>query len=183
MNNDIQLILKKYNKLLSNIDYKINSITNQIALNHQLINNLENSTPSKSKSKKWIIYACLTFLFIISGIFIIFNPIMISSLTIFQNFLLSSIVNGVFLFASGNMFYKTFKNYSHKMDFTIIETLKVNNSKLLNEKEKLVLNRQEIIEMKKNIDELKEYYLKEYKNTYHVEYNDLTNQYIKKRKF
>lgn len=183
MNNDIQLILKKYNKLLSNIDYKINSITNQIALNHQLINNLENSTPSRSKSKKWIIYACLTFLFIISGIFIIFNPIMISSLTIFQNFLLSSIVNGVFLFASGNMFYKTFKNYSHKMDFTIIETLKVNNSKLLNEKEKLVLNRQEIIEMKKNIDELKEYYLKEYKNTYHVEYNDLTNQYIKKRKF
>ena len=69
------------------------------------------------------------------------------------------------------------------MDFTIIETLKVNNSRLLNEKEKLVLNRQEIIEMKKNIDELKEYYLKEYKNTYHVEYNDLTNQYIKKRKF
>ena len=183
MNNDIQLVLKKYNKLLSNIDYKINSITNQIALNHQLINNLENSTPSKSKSKKWIIYACLTFLFIISGIFIIFNPIMISSLTIFQNFLLSSIVNGVFLFASGNMFYKTFKNYSHKMDFTIIETLKVNNSKLLNEKEKLVLNRQEIIEMKKNIDELKEYYLKEYKSTYHVEYNDLTNHYIKKRKF
>ena len=92
MNNDIQLILKKYNKLLSNIDYKINSITNQIALNHQLINNLENSTHSRSKSKKWIIYACLTFLFIISGIFIIFNPIMISSLTIFQNFLLSSIV-------------------------------------------------------------------------------------------
>ena len=26
-------------------------------------------------------------------------------------------------------------------------------------------------------------YLKEYKNTYHVEYNDLTNHYIKKRKF
>lgn len=183
MNNDIQLVLKKYNKLLSNIDYKINSITSQIALNHQLIHNLENSTPSNSKSKKWIIYACLTFLFIISGIFIIFNPIMISSLTIFQNFLLSSIVNGIFLFASRNMFYKTFKNYSPKMDFTIIETLKVNNSKLLNEKEKLVLNRQEIIEMKKNIDELKEYYLKEYKNTYHVEYNDLANRYIKKRKF
>lgn len=183
MNNDIQLVLKKYNKLLSNIDYKINLITNQIALNHQLINNLENSTHSKSKSKKWIIYAFLTFLFVISGIFIIFNPITISSLTIFQNFLLSSIVNGIFLFASSNMFYKTFKNYSNKMDFTIIEALKANNSKLLNEKEKLVLNRQEIIEMKKNIDELKEYYLKEYKNTYHVEYNDLTNQYIKKRKF
>ena len=79
-----------------------------------------------------------------------------------------------------------FKNELKSDDIKIwIYTLqvKVNNSKLLNEKEKLVLNRQEIIEMKKNIDELKEYYLKEYKNTYHVEYNDLTNRYIKKRKF
>lgn len=181
MNNDILFILKKYNILINRIDYKINFITNEIVFNNKVIYTLENNGFNK-KSKKWIFYACLSFLTLINSIFLMINPISITKLTVLQNFLFSSVINGISLFFSVNMFFQTIKNYPTKIDYKSIEILKRKNKKLVIQKEELIFEKQEIIQMKKNIDELNEYYLNEYKKTYPIEYDIGKKKCMKKRK-
>lgn len=182
MNNDILFILKKYNILINKMDYKINLITDEIILNNKVIHTLENETNFSRKNKKWIFYACLTFLMLVSSIFIMINPITLIKLTTFQNFLLSSIVNGISLFFSGNMLFQTIKSYPPKIDLESLELLKRKNEKLLDQKKALIFEKQEMIEMKKNMDELSKYYLNEYKKTYPIEYDICKNKCMKKRK-
>ncbi len=176
--NNYYQIYKKYNKIISKIDYKIDNINNDITFKKKVLCDLKNYEVKKKDIIKFIISSLLTTIFLLSTIILVFNPIKFINLTFNQNFLISICINTLGLFVTSISTFETIKFFPSKVDKQTIANLEKEIANLNYNKEKLIEELNNVKTIKKDIDDLKAFYI----NLYRKEYpqNELSFQ---KKKF
>lgn len=176
--NNYYQIYKKYNKIISKIDYKIDNINNDITFKKKVLCDLKNYEVKKKDIIKFIISSLLTTIFLLSTIILVFNPIKFINLTFNQNFLISICINTLGLFVTSISTFETIKFFPSKVDKQTIANLEKEIANLNYNKEKLIEELNNVKTIKKDIDDLKVFYI----NLYRKEYpqNELSFQ---KKKF
>lgn len=176
--NNYYQIYKKYNKIISKIDYKIDNINNDITFKKKVLCDLKNYEVKKKDIIKFIISSLLTTIFLLSTIILVFNPIKFINLTFNQNFLISICINTLGLFVTSISTFETIKFFPSKVDKQTIANLEKEIANLNYNKEKLIEELNNVKTIKKDIDDLKVFYI----NLYRKEYpqNELSCQ---KKKF
>ena len=176
MNNYYE-IYKKYNKIINKIDYQINNINNDLIFKKKILNNLKNYKIKKEHIMKFVIYCLFTTIFLVSTTILIFNPIRFISLSFIQNFLLSICINTIGLFATSISTLKAIKFFPSKVNEQTIDNLENEINNLNKKKEKLLEELNNIKTIKKDIDDLKIFYI----NLYEKEYPQNTLNFQKKK--
>ena len=176
--NNYYQIYKKYNKIISKIDYKIDNINNDITFKKKVLCDLKKYEVKKKDIIKFIISSLLTTIFLLSTIILVFNPIKFINLTFNQNFLISICINTLGLFVTSISTFETIKFFPSKVDKQTIANLEKEIANLNYNKEKLIEELNNVKTIKKDIDDLKVFYI----NLYRKEYpqNELSCQ---KKKF
>lgn len=176
--NNYYQIYKKYNKIISKIDYKIDNINNDITFKKKVLCDLKNYEVKKKDIITFIISSLLTTIFLLSTIILVFNPIKFINLTFNQNFLISICINTLGLFVTSISTFETIKFFPSKVDKQTIANLEKEIANLNYNKEKLIEELNNVKTIKKDIDDLKVFYI----NLYRKEYpqNELSFQ---KKKF
>ena len=176
--NNYYQIYKKYNKIISKIDYKIDNINNDITFKKKVLCDLKNYEVKKKDIIKFIISSLLTTIFLLSTIILVFNPIKFINLTFNQNFLISICINTLGLFVTSISTFETIKFFPSKVDKQTIANLEKEIANLNYNKEKLIEELNNVKTIKKDIDDFKVFYI----NLYRKEYpqNELSFQ---KKKF
>lgn len=176
--NNYYQIYKKYNKIISKIDYKIDNINNDITFKKKVLCDLKNYEVKKKDIITFIISSLLTTIFLLSTIILVFNPIKFINLTFNQNFLISICINTLGLFVTSISTLETIKFFPSKVDKQTIANLEKEIANLNYNKEKLIEELNNVKTIKKDIDDLKVFYI----NLYRKEYpqNELSFQ---KKKF
>ena len=165
-------------KIISKIDYKIDNINNDITFKKKVLCDLKNYEVKKKDIIKFIISSLLTTIFLLSTIILVFNPIKFINLTFNQNFLISICINTLGLFVTSISTFETIKFFPSKVDKQTIANLEKEIANLNYNKEKLIEELNNVKTIKKDIDDLKAFYI----NLYRKEYpqNELSFQ---KKKF
>ena len=164
--NNYYQIYKKYNKIISKIDYKIDNINNDITFKKKVLCDLKNYKIEKKDIIKFIISSFLTTIFLLSTIILVFNPIKFISLTFNQNFLISICINTLGLFITCISTFETIKFFPSKVDKQTIANLENEITNLNYNKEKLIEELNNVKTIKKDIDDLKIFYINLYKKEY-----------------
>lgn len=164
--NNYYQIYKKYNKIISKIDYKIDNINNDITFKKKVLYALKNYEVKKKDIIKFIISSLLTTIFLLSTIILVFNPIKFINLTFNQNFLISICINTLGLFATSISTFETIKFFPSKVDKQTIANLEKEIANLNYNKEKLIEEINNVKTIKKDIDDLKVFYINLYKKEY-----------------
>lgn len=164
--NNYYQIYKKYNKIISKIDYKIDNINNDITFKKKVLYDLKNYEVKKKDIIKFIISSLLTTIFLLSTIILVFNPIKFINLTFNQNFLISICINTLGLFVTSISTFETIKFFPSKVDKQTIANLEKEIANLNYNKEKLIEEINNVKTIKKDIDDLKVFYINLYKKEY-----------------
>lgn len=164
--NNYYQIYKKYNKIISKIDYKIDNINNDITFKKKVLCDLKNYEVKKKDIIKFIISSLLTTIFLLSTIILVFNPIKFINLTFNQNFLISICINTLGLFVTSISTFETIKFFPSKVDKQTIANLEKEIANLNYNKEKLIEEINNVKTIKKDIDDLKVFYINLYKKEY-----------------
>ncbi len=164
--NNYYQIYKKYNKIISKIDYKIDNINNDITFKKKVLYALKNYEVKKKDIIKFIISSLLTTIFLLSTIILVFNPIKFINLTFNQNFLISICINTLGLFVTSISTFETIKFFPSKVDKQTIANLEKEIANLNYNKEKLIEEINNVKTIKKDIDDLKVFYINLYKKEY-----------------
>mgnify|MGYP004622493471 FL=1 len=164
--NNYYQIYKKYNKIISKIDYKIDNINNDITFKKKVLYDLKNYEVKKKDIIKFIISSLLTTIFLLSTIILVFNPIKFINLTFNQNFLISICINTLGLFVTSISTFETIKFFPSKVDKQTIANLEKEIANLNYNKEKLIEELNNVKTIKKDIDDLKVFYINLYKKEY-----------------
>lgn len=164
--NNYYQIYKKYNKIISKIDYKIDNINNDITFKKKVLYDLKNYEVKKKDIIKFIISSLLTTIFLLSTIILVFNPIKFINLTFNQNFLISICINTLGLFVTSISTFETIKFFPSKVDKQTIANLEKEIANLNYNKEKLIEELNNVKTIKKDIDDLKIFYINLYKKEY-----------------
>lgn len=164
--NNYYQIYKKYNKIISKIDYKIDNINNDITFKKKVLCDLKNYEVKKKDIITFIISSLLTTIFLLSTIILVFNPIKFINLTFNQNFLISICINTLGLFVTSISTFETIKFFPSKVDKQTIANLEKEIANLNYNKEKLIEELNNVKTIKKDIDDLKVFYINLYKKEY-----------------
>lgn len=175
--NNYYQIYKKYNKIISKIDYKIDNINNDITFKKKVLCDLKNYEVKKKDIIKFIISSLLTTIFLLSTIILVFNPIKFINLTFNQNFLISICINTLGLFVTSISTFETIKFFPSKVDKQTIANLEKEIANLNYNKEKLIEELNNVKTIKKDIDDLKVFYI----NLYRKEYSQNELSFQKKK--
>lgn len=175
--NNYYQIYKKYNKIISKIDYKIDNINNDITFKKKVLYDLKNYEVKKKDIIKFIISSLLTTIFLLSTIILVFNPIKFINLTFNQNFLISICINTLGLFVTSISTFETIKFFPSKVDKQTIANLEKEIANLNYNKEKLIEELNNVKTIKKDIDDLKVFYI----NLYRKEYSQNELSFQKKK--
>lgn len=167
MKNDYYTIYKKYNELIQKLNNKIERLDNDIICMEKMIDNLGKNCYSNKNKIKLVLFSILTVTSVCACPYIALNQITISEFSIFQNFIIRSIINSVVIssIAIGTLnVARNFPSNSKKID---IDEVAINIQKEIDkkyyEKNKTAKEIEKITSIKKDIDDLKNFYHTEYK--------------------
>lgn len=167
MKNNYYIIYKKYSELIQKLNNKIERLDNDIICMEKIIDNLNNSCYSTGNKKKMILFSILTVILAFICYYVIINPITIVGFSIFQNFIIRSIINLVALVSViiGTLnVAKNIPSSNKNIDINeVTANIQKEIDKKIDEKNKINKEKEKIISIKEDIDDLKNFYHTEHK--------------------